>query len=181
MTGYAKTYGGALFDLASEEGLCERLMKDLSLLEEVFKGCPEYVKLLASPAVSQPEKESALDEAFEESLHRYSLNFVKLVSGQGRAAELCGCIEQYRKLYNAANGIASARAVSAAPLSKEQQERLKAALENRTGKKIELSVSVDESLIGGLRLEIDGQQFDSSLAYHLGAIKKLLKSDSIPE
>ena len=65
-----------------------------------------------------------------------------------------------------------------APLSEELENRLNSMLEKKTGKKVELSVTVDESLIGGMRLDLDGVQSDNSISYHLEAIRKLLASDT---
>ena len=45
MTKTAKTYGGALYDLAKEEALCEEFLNQLQLIAAVFEENPEYRKL----------------------------------------------------------------------------------------------------------------------------------------
>jgi F-type H+-transporting ATPase subunit delta len=49
-------------------------------------------------------------------------------------------------------------------------ERLKNALEKKAGRNIELACSIDESLIGGVRLEIGDYVYDGSVASRLGAL-----------
>ena len=174
MTKYARTYGGALFDLAKEEGLESTIMEDLKLVSEMFSEIEGYCKLLQSPALDASERSALLDEAWDGRIHKYSLNFLKMLCDQGNAGEFPECAEEYRRLYNDAYGIASARLKCAAPLSDELLSRLKAALEKRLQKKVELEVEVDESLIGGLLLDVDGMRFDGSIANHLAELKKLL-------
>ena len=176
MTKHARTYGQALFDLAKEEGLEDAILADLKAFCAVVSDVPEYTKLLSSPALSAEERNSAIDEAWNGKLHRYTLNFVKLMCDQGSASELSDCCAEFTRLYNEANGIAVATAVCAAPLAPELAEKLRCALEKKTGKKVELTVKVDESLIGGMRLLIDGVQTDNSIAFHLSEIRKLLRN-----
>ena len=45
-----------------------------------------------------------------------------------------------------------------------------------TGKTIELSVCVDERLLGGIRLELPDRQLDGSVQYHLDALSRKLRN-----
>ena len=67
------------------------------------------------------------------------------------------------------------RAVCAAQLRPELQDKLRAKLERITGKKIEMTVCVDESLLGGIRLELPDRQYDGSVQHHLDELERLLR------
>ena len=179
MTRTAKTYGGALYDLAQEEHLEDALAADLAGVQAVLDENPDYLRLLCTPSVPKEERRRLLDEAWRGQIHPYVLNFMKLLCDNGTLRELSGCAREYRRRYNAAHDILEVRAVTAVALRPELQGRLKARLETLTGKKIELSSRVDESVIGGVLLELPDRQLDGTVAYHLDEIQRLLRNTVI--
>ena len=66
----------------------------------------------------------------------------------------------YRQLADESSGIERAKLTSAKRLTKEQKEQIKAELEKQTGKKVDLEVKVDSSLLGGIKTEIGGRVVD---------------------
>ena len=179
MTRTAKTYGGALYDLAQEEHLEDALAADLAGVQAVLDENPDYLRLLCTPSVPKEERRRLLDEAWRGQIHPYVLNFMKLLCDNGTLRELSGCTREYRRRYNAAHDILEVRAVTAVALRPELQDRLKTRLETLTGKKIELSSRVDESVIGGVLLELPDRQLDGTVAYHLEEIQRILRNTVI--
>lgn len=179
MTKTAKTYGGALYDLAKEEALCEELLRQLQTIVAVFEQNPEYRKLLMEPSIPKEERRKLLDDAWQGRVHPYVVNFLKILCENGTIGQFCDCAEAFRKRYYEDEGIVEVRAVCAAELRPELQERLCRKLEKMTGKKIELSVFVDESLIGGIRLELPDRQYDGSVQHHLGELERLLQGSAM--
>ena len=177
MSKKADIYGSSLYDLAFEEGRTEEIMADLGLIGSLFSEEPEYRKLLSSPALTKEERKALIKEAWEGKVHQYSLNFLQLLVDEDLASEFSECQKSYKALYNREKGILEVRAVSAAPLSPEQKERLGAVIAEKTGKRIELSFSVDPKLIGGMRLEMDGKSFEGSVSHYLEELRSLLKSN----
>ena len=51
MTKIGKIYGGALYELAAEEGLEAQMLEELEQVEQLFAAWPDYEKLLALPSV----------------------------------------------------------------------------------------------------------------------------------
>jgi F-type H+-transporting ATPase subunit delta len=62
------------------------------------------------------------------------------------------------------------------PLSQDDLASLKAALERRFGKKIEASVSIDESLIGGAKIVVGDTVIDASVKGELEAMANQLRT-----
>ena len=83
MTKTAKTYGGALYDLAKEEALCEGLLGQLQVIAAVFEETPEYRKLLLEPSIPKEERRKLLDDAWQGRVHPYVLNFLKILTEKG--------------------------------------------------------------------------------------------------
>ena len=118
------TYGGALYDLAKDEGLSAQILADLGAFAAVFRENPDYRRLLTEPSIPKAEREALLDEAWKDALHPYTLNFVKLLCANGTVSQLPDCETVYRARYNEDNNILAVTAVSAAPMREELQEKL---------------------------------------------------------
>ena len=76
--------------------------------------------------------------------------------------------------YNEAYGIAEAQVVSASELDEAQQAALKAKLEELSGKQVVLHLNVDASLIGGLRVDLEGRRYDNSIRTRLDRMRRSL-------
>ena len=176
MTKYAKTYAGALYDLASEEHLEDRILEDLGRVCSCLREMPEYRKLLMTPAVSKDERKSLIKEAWQENLHQYTLNFLCMLCDGDSVSELLNCEEEFKSRYNQEKGIVEVLVTSAVALSEQQRKKLIAAVEKKIGKTALLKEKVDPSVIGGLKLQVAGKEYDNTISYHLGNIAQLLSN-----
>ena len=178
MTEFAKAYGGALYALAQEEKLEDVMRDQLGDVCAILRKNPDYVRLIDSRNVPKAERVALLDEAFGGKLDGYLLNFMKLLCERGAFGQLDACADAYGAQYDESHGIVPATAVSAKPLSEEQQSRLIEALQRRTGKTIRLSVKVDPTLGGGMRVEMNGQRLDNTVAARMDRLKRALLAQS---
>ena len=58
-------------------------------------------------------------------------------------------------------------AVTAVPMSAALTDKLRGKMEQVTGKKVELKCSVDPSIMGGIVVKVNNEQFDTSLRTRL--------------
>lgn len=178
MTQTAKNYGDALYELARDEGLAEQLFSQLAGVDALIAENPDYLRLLSSPTLTKAERCAALDEAFSGRVHPYVLSTLKLLCERGHIRELRGCCTQYRRRRNEDAGIVEATAVTAVPLTPSLRRKLTDKLESVTGKQIDLQLRVDPSVLGGVRLELEGKQFDGTVRQRLDGLRKTL-SDTV--
>ena len=174
MTQTAKNYGNALYELARDEGLSEDIYAQFSQVTEIFSQTPDYIRLLSTPTVSKQERCAVLDEAFGGRLQPYLLNFLKILCQKGYIRQHGDCFAQYRSRYNEDHGILSAVAVTAAPLTPVLREKLVQKLCTVTGKQVHLELRVDPSVLGGVRLEMDGRQLDGTVKQRLNTLRQSL-------
>jgi F-type H+-transporting ATPase subunit delta len=94
-----------------------------------------------------------------------------MVVGTGRARELPAIITELVKLSanEAKKEVAEVR--SAVDLTDDQKQRLAAALESATGKKVELKVIVDPSVLGGIVAQVGDTVIDGSVRTSLAQLK----------
>lgn len=176
MTQTAKYYGDALYELARDEHLDTSILEQMTAVSTAFRTEPDYLKLLASPSISKQERCRVLKSDFAALLQPYLLNFLMLLTERGAIREYFGCCEEYRKRYNQDHGILEVKALTAIPLSEALTRKLTAKLSAVTGKTIALSNYVDDSVLGGVRLEMDGTQLDGTIRRKLDEIRENLNS-----
>ena len=168
-------YAKALFMLSEELGSTEEVLSDVMTSAEVLAENPEYAKLADTPALSVPEKLGLISQAFA-SLTEPVRNLLMILCEKHSVSLFPAIAREYRSLYNEARGIIPAEAVTAKPLSSEDMDRLRARLEAVTGKTVILKNSIDEELLGGIKLRYSGIQLDGSLKSRLDAIETRLKN-----
>ncbi len=176
MTQTANVYAQALYTLAREEDLCDRILEELNALRNILQQEPAYIQLLAAANLSKEERGRILDTGFRGKVQPYVLNFMKLLMEKGHIRQFPECCKVFAAQYDLEHGILPVQAVSAIALTDAQQKRLIKKLETITGKTIRLTNQVDPSCIGGLRLDYDGKRVDGTVQNRLDSIGKLLKN-----
>lgn len=179
MTGVGSIYGGALYDLAREEGLDRRILKQIVILEDCFSREPEFLRLLSSPVLTKAERCQILDRCFRGRLEPCVLNFLKLLTEKGYLRQFSGCAEAYRRRYRRDRGILSVTAVTAVTMEAEQKTRLAEKLGRISGKHIELTCRIDPTVLGVVRLDFDGKRLDGTVAHQLEMIGSMLRGAEI--
>ncbi len=101
-------------------------------------------------------------------------NLLRTVLENGRLAVWPEIATQAQALLDARSGLAQAHVTSAFPVDAAQLEELRAVLEKRFGRRLELTVSIDESLIGGIRAEVGDEVLDTSVKARLDRMKTAL-------
>ena len=174
MTEAALTYGTALFDLAMEEDMLQTYMDEADLLRAAIREEPQLLSLLDCRSVPQKERLDIIQNCFQNAVQPYLLNYLKILCEKGLIRHLPDCIRQFEILYLDAMGIAEAKATTAAPMSPALQDKLTKKLERITGKTVKLQCAVDETVLGGVRLEFMGRQLDGTVRRRLDEVAKSL-------
>ena len=175
MTEVGTIYGQALYALAQVESLCDPMLEQLRVLDDVFGKEPDFIRLLSSANLSREERCAIVDDSFRGQVLPYLLNFLKILTEKGYMRYFSDCCRSFTESYNRDNGILPVTAVTAVPLSPAQHTRLCEKLAQITGKQIQLTNQQDPSCLGGMRLEYDGKCLDDTVSHRLDAIGNLLR------
>lgn len=101
-------------------------------------------------------------------------NLLRTVIDNGRLAALPEIARQFHALVNARSGVSDATIASAFPIDAAQLPEVVASLEKRFGRKLNPSVVVDASLIGGIRVVVGDEVLDTSVKARLEQMKVAL-------
>jgi F-type H+-transporting ATPase subunit delta len=171
----AKRYARALVELGLEHGRLEQVRRELMRLSEAFAAEPRLGLLLESPSLAA-ETKSALLKDLADYLQLSGLlrNFVGLLQSKERLRQLDAIAEAFGRQADAALGVQRVQVQSAFPLDDPERRRLKDTLEQRGGRQVVLEEETVPGLLGGLRVEVDGQVFDGSLRTRLEKMAEIL-------
>ncbi len=101
-------------------------------------------------------------------------NFLRTVIDNGRLAALPEIAQQFRAMKNAQGGSSDAAVYSAFPIPAAQLGEVAQVLEKRFGRKLNLTVQEDPSLIGGIRVVVGDEVLDTSVKARLEQMKVAL-------
>lgn len=166
-------YARALFEIALERGVADRVEQDLVALSSLLESSRELRAYLASPRVQPAAKKRSLGQLLG-GAEPLLLDFVHLMLDKNRAAELGEVARLFRDLRLDAQGIVRARVESAVPLDDQLTGDLKAKLEEITGKHVVLETTLNADLIGGMCIYLGSRLIDGSLKRRLAALRDSL-------
>ena len=98
-------------------------------------------------------------------------NFLRIVIENGRVDVLPEIAAQFRALGNAQGGSSDAVVFSAFAIDDKALTDLTGTLEKRFGRKLHVTMQIDESLIGGVRVVVGDEVLDTSVKARLDQMK----------
>lgn len=172
----ARPYALALYELAEEAGTLSEIEASLDQVANLIGENADFSNFLRSPVIPGDVKRAALDAIFEKIAPPQMVgNFLRAVAANGRLFAVPSMISQFKALAAKGRGEASAEVISAAPLTKAQHDKLVQTLNEKIGKTVSLTTSVDPDLIGGLVVKVGSKMIDSSLRTKLTAMRIAMK------
>ena len=174
MTSLAREYGEALYELARDEDLGLLICEQLDDISALLKQQPQFIRLLCSRAVDRGTRLKIVDDTFGKYVHPYVTNFMKLLVQKEHFDAFLLCAQWVHQRYNEDNGIVEAHVTSAVALNEEELAALRVRLAHISGRQVKLITAVDPSLIGGVRVEMDGRRYDNTIQDRLGRLRRSL-------
>ncbi|SOE52363.1 ATP synthase delta chain [plant metagenome] len=171
----ARPYAEALFGAARNDQATS-LAGWSSLLADLAQVAanPEVGAVLSDPRLNQAQRVDLFLSLIKATLPQAARNFVELLVQNDRLLLLPEIASQFDVLKNRHEGVAVAEIASAFALSDEQVAELVAGLEKKFGRKLKPEVSLDASLIGGVRVTVGDQVLDTSVQAQLARMRDTL-------
>ncbi len=169
----AQRYAKSLIDLAREKDQLEPVHDDIILLDAVCKQSREFVVMLKSPIINADKKHKIIDAVTKDRISKFTQTFIKLLASKNRESHLPEIITSFIEQYNQINGIHKVTLTTAIPVTDEIKNSFINKIESAASiKNIQLQTIVNEKLIGGFMLEIEGKLVDASILRDLNDVKK---------
>jgi F-type H+-transporting ATPase subunit delta len=169
-----RIYARALFDAAKEKARLAEVREELGDFVAASNEVPELRALLENPEIDPRAKQAAIGEllAGGDELAR---NFVLVTVEKGRATELEDIFEEFERLVAAEERRLAVELTTAYELSDDEAAAIVKQIEEASGRQVEATRKVDESLIGGFVLTAGSMRVDASVRGRLQRLRQELR------
>ena len=179
VSGMAGRYATALFELALESKAVEQVQADLKAFDALVAQSPDLTRLVRSPVFSAEEQGKALAAVLDKAgITGVAANFLKVVAANRRLFAVRDMIRGFNALVAKHRGEVTAYVTVADALSDARMGEIRDTLKTVTGKDVQIDVTVDPSIIGGLKVKVGSRMVDASLRTKLNSIKHAMKEVS---
>jgi len=164
-------YAQALMAIAKSHDLVDPFSGNVAYILELFQQSDDLVEFLSSPVMADEAKKNVLRQLLAEQVHPFMMNFLLLLVDRKRVMFLPGICKQFQTLVRELKQTVLAEVVSTMPLSDEQQEAIRQKVLSITNAQhVDLEITQDADLIGGVIIKIGSQVIDASLRGQLRRI-----------
>jgi F-type H+-transporting ATPase subunit delta len=167
-------YAEALFAVARAEGTLGDVEDELFRFSQTLQGNDELRDALTDARIPAARRQQIVEDLLGGKASSTTVALVSMVVGTGRARELPSIIERLVEMSAAEANKEVAEVRSAVPLTDHQRDRLAKALEDATGKRVEIKVVVDPSVLGGIVAQVGDTVIDGSVRRRLDQLKNAL-------
>lgn len=170
----ARPYADAAFSTAVEQASLPAWSDALQRLSAVVAS-PQAAQVVGNPNLNSSQIASVIADVAG-LLSSEQRNFVNLLASNERLTVLPEIAQQFQRLRHAHEKVVDAQVTSAYPLSQAQADEIRATLQNKYGRAVELTVSIDPELIGGVSIQVGDEVMDASVRGKLAQLAMALKN-----
>jgi len=169
----ARPYAEAAFKRAKETGAASLWADGLQFLTCVIQDA-DMAAIVNNPRVSKERIQQLLLDICQDQISAEVSNLVKLLIENGKLKLLPTILALYEEYKAQDEGYVNVDLYSAYALTKAEQNKYVAMLEKQLNKKVNATVSVDKSLIGGILAKAGDKVIDGSVSGQLHQLAKRL-------
>ena len=169
----AQVYSRSLFQVAKEHGVLDEIHDQLGIWADALAGNRELQLFFFSPRFTSAEKKDAIRKIIDGGDERF-LNFLELLAERHRLPVSFRIRWAFDALWREENKLLSVEVTSAVELDESIVKSIGDRIQERTGRKIELTSTVDPDIIGGLVLRVGNRILDASVHGRLERLRRQL-------
>ena len=173
----AKRYAQAVFELGLERDRLDQWAAELELVEGVLQD-DEFKALLKHAGVPAADKVKAVDSVLGQTEPAIR-NVVNLLVARGLVDVIADLRAAYVELLDQHLGRQRVQVTSAVPLEQEELDRISRFMSSLVRKEVVLSADVDESILGGMVVQIGDRLLDGSTASRLRSLRNRINSEIV--
>ena len=176
----SKRYARALSGSISDEGSLIRALSNLNDFGNAFDADRQLERFFSHPGIPEAKKTALVadlcDKLKAENVVR---NLLGLLIQRRKILFLKNIASYFEAVVDERLNQLRVNVISAHPLSSDNIEKLKSGLNRILGKTILIETSIDESLIGGIQLQIGDQVADATIKNKLAILKRIIEKEEV--
>ena len=167
----AKLYSDVQFECANDISALGEVRDSISMLDDLVRSNVELKSFVQSKRLLREDKLKIFNKVLGSSIHGLVLGIVSYLSGM-QTNKTIGLIKKYylERYKNISNQV-SVQAIVSNNLNEKETTKLKENLDKVLGKDADLTIKVDASIIGGIKLRVENTFLDASIENQIKNIK----------
>jgi F-type H+-transporting ATPase subunit delta len=167
----ARVYSEALFEAAREQRKIDLIREQLGAFVDALEKHRELSTFFFSPSFSSREKKEGIDRVLLGADTSF-VNFLKVLLDNHRMPVIFRIRRQYEALWREENRLLPVEITSAIELDEGVVRSIAERVEQQTGRRVELTTRVDESILGGLVVRVSNMILDASIRNQLERLRR---------
>lgn len=167
----AQVYARALFEVAQDQDKLDLVREQIGQFADALNESNDLRVFFFSPYFSTDEKKEGLHRALE-GADPAIVNFLEALLERHRMPVIFRIRDEYQRLYDAENKLLPVEVTSAVDLDEATVKSIGERIGEQTGQRVELTSTVDPSILGGIVLRVGNSILDASIKHRLDQLRK---------
>jgi F-type H+-transporting ATPase subunit delta len=164
----ARRYATALADVAIDRNEEREVQRELDQWASMIEAHPQLKEVFDNPTIIYDHKRKLLEDLIARTrVRETTASFLRVLLRNQRLSQLRDVAARFGLILDERGGMVAAHVTTARPIPEELKSSLHETLAAATGRKVRLSFSTDESIIGGLVARIGSTIYDGSVQSQL--------------
>ena len=165
-------YAQAILAVASAESNGAQVEDEIYRFSQVLQSSEELKSTLSDASIPSARRQQIVEDLLDGQVTQTTVALVSMVIAAGMGSDIKAIADRVVGLGAESRDKAVAEVYSVVDLSSDQQQRLAAALKSATGKDVEMKIIIDESVMGGLLVQIEDEVIDGTVRTRLKQLRE---------
>ena len=165
-------YAQAILAVASAESNGAQVEDEMYRFSQVLQSSEELKSTLSDASIPSARRQQIVEDLLDGQVTQTTVALVSMVVAAGMGSDIKAIADRVVGLGAESRDKAVAEVYSVVDLSSDQQQRLAAALKSATGKDVEMKIIIDESVMGGLLVQIEDEVIDGTVRTRLKQLRE---------
>ena len=165
-------YARAILAVASAESNGAQIEDEIYRFSQVLQSSEELKSTLSDASIPSARRQQIVEDLLDGQVTQTTVALVSMIVAAGMGGDIKAIADKVVGLGAESRDKAVAEVYSVVDLSSEQQQRLAAALKSATGKDVEMKIIIDESVMGGLLVQIEDEVIDGTVRTRLKQLRE---------
>jgi F-type H+-transporting ATPase subunit delta len=167
-----QSYAQAILAVASAESNAAQIEDEIYRFSQVLQSSEELKSTLSDASIPSTRRQQIVEDLLDGQVTQTTVALVSMIVAAGMGGDIKAIADKVVGLGAESRDKAVAEVYSVVDLSSDQQQRLVAALKSATGKDVEMKVIIDESVMGGLLVQIEDEVIDGTVRTRLKQLRE---------
>ena len=176
----SKRYAKALSGSIADEDSLKRALGNLKDFGDAFETDSQLERFFSPPGISEEKKNKLVTQICDRlEADNVVRNLLALLIQRRKILFLKNIADYFESVVDQRLNQIRVSVISAHPLTEENIEKLKVGLNRILGKTILIETSEDQTLIGGIQLQVGDQVADATIKNRLAILKRTIEKEEV--